>query len=54
VDQFNGGGSGSSIATSTFKPLEVLTTVGLIYLLVALPLTILVRKLEIRMAQKIV
>lgn len=45
---------GQFIALSTFKPLEVLTTVGVIYLLVALPLTILVRKLEVRMADKIV
>jgi polar amino acid transport system permease protein len=45
---------GTSIALSTFKPLEVLTTVGVVYLVVALPLTILVRKLEIRMAERIV
>jgi polar amino acid transport system permease protein len=45
---------GTNVALSTFKPLEVLTTVGLVYLVVALPLTILVRKLEVRMAQRII
>jgi polar amino acid transport system permease protein len=45
---------GTNVALSTFKPLEVLTTVGVVYLLVALPLTILVRKLEVRMAERIV
>lgn len=45
---------GTTVALATFKPLEVLTTVGIVYLLVALPLTILVRKLEVNMARRIV
>ena len=45
---------GTNVALSTFKPLELLTTVGIVYLVVALPLTIIVRKLEIRMAQRVV
>lgn len=40
---------GESVATNVFRPLEILTTVALIYFLVAFPITILVRRLELHL-----
>lgn len=40
---------GESVATNTFRPLEILTTVALIYFIVAFPVTILVRRLELHL-----
>lgn len=40
---------GESVATNVFRPLEILTTVALIYFLVAFPVTLLVRRLELHL-----
>ncbi|TAN26543.1 MAG: amino acid ABC transporter permease [Actinomycetota bacterium] len=40
---------GESVATNVFRPLEILTTVAVIYFLVAFPITILVRRLELHL-----
>ncbi len=45
-------GISNSLALSTFRPLEILTTAGVIYFVIALPATMLTRWLERRMAQK--
>lgn len=40
---------GESVATNVFRPLEILTTVALIYFLVAFPVTVVVRRLELHL-----
>ncbi|MDN5843244.1 MAG: amino acid ABC transporter permease [Alcaligenaceae bacterium] len=45
-------GISNSLALSTFRPLEILTTAGVIYFVIALPATMLSRWLERRMAQR--
>lgn len=38
--------NGTSVATNTYRPLEILTTVALLYFCVAFPLTVLMRRVE--------
>lgn len=45
-------GVSNSLALSTFRPLEILTTAGAIYLAIALPATMLTRWLERKMSQR--
>jgi len=42
---------GKLVATATYRPLEILTTVALIYFLVAFPVTLLARRLEIHLSR---
>ena len=44
---------GRVVSSATFKPIEILTTVAVIYFIVAFPITILTRKIEIVMAKKL-
>jgi polar amino acid transport system permease protein len=41
--------NGNNAATLTYRPLEILTTVAVIYFLVAFPFTLLMRRLEVRL-----
>ena len=40
---------GEQVATTTYRPMEVFTTVAFVYLIVAIPVTLLARRLEIYM-----
>src|SRR5665647_347798 len=42
--------NGRIVATSTYRPLEILTTVAVIYFLIAFPFTLVMRRLEIRLS----
>lgn len=43
--------NGESVATATYRPLEIFTTVAALYFIVALPVTILLRRLEIHLSR---
>lgn len=43
--------NGESVATATYRPLEIFTSVALLYFAVALPVTILLRRLEIHLSR---
>jgi polar amino acid transport system permease protein len=43
--------TGQNIALTTYRPLELLTTVGIIYFILVLPATIALRKLEVRLSR---
>ena len=43
--------AGNSAAINTYRPMEILSTVALIYLIVAFPTTVLVRRLEIHVSR---
>jgi polar amino acid transport system permease protein len=43
--------NGESIATATYRPLEIFTTVALVYFMVAFPTTLLLRRLELYLAR---
>lgn len=44
---------GRLLSTSTYRPIEVLTTVALIYFVISFPVTLMVRSLETRIAARI-
>jgi len=44
---------GRLLSFQTYRPLEILTTVAMIYLIIAFPITQLVRVVEVRLAKKI-
>jgi len=44
---------GRIISASTYRPIEILTTVAVIYFIVAFPVTILTRKIEVMVAKKL-
>ena len=43
--------AGQNIALTTYRPLELFTTVGLIYFILVLPATMAMRKLEVRLSR---
>jgi polar amino acid transport system permease protein len=43
--------NGQSVATATYRPLEIFTTVAFLYFAVALPVTLLLRRLEIHLSR---
>lgn len=43
--------NGQSIATATYRPLEIFTTVAFVYFIVAFPTTLLLRRLELHLAR---
>lgn len=43
--------NGQSVATATYRPLEIFTTVAFLYFIVALPVTLLLRRLEIHLSR---
>jgi polar amino acid transport system permease protein len=43
--------NGLSASETTYRPLELLTVVALIYFVIAFPTTVLFRRLELRMAR---
>lgn len=46
--------TGESIALLTYRPLEILTVVGIIYLIIGAPFSAAVRALEVRLSRRIV
>lgn len=44
---------GRILSASTYRPIEILTTVGVIYFIVAFPATLVTRKLEVALAKKL-
>ena len=42
---------GRVVATQTYRPIEILTSVAAIYFLIAFPVSLLTRRLELRMAR---
>jgi len=45
--------NGRILSASTYRPVEILTTVAVIYFIVAFPATLLTRKLEVALARKL-
>lgn len=45
--------NGRILSATTYRPIEILTTVAIIYFLVAFPVTLITRKLEVRLAKKL-
>ena len=44
---------GKMLATQTYRPIETLTTVALLYFIIAFPITQMVKRIEDRMATRI-
>jgi polar amino acid transport system permease protein len=45
--------AGRIVSTSTYRPIEILTAVAIIYFIIAFPVTLLTRKLEVIIAKKL-
>jgi len=42
---------GRVVATQTYRPIEILTSVAAMYFLIAFPVSVLTRRLELRLAR---
>jgi len=45
--------NGNMVSTTTYRPLEVLTTVAIMYFIIAFPATMVLRTLELRLAKRL-